>query len=707
MKLRRVLFFGGALLLLLIVFVIDLIRKNVALEAGGVSFARDLMIIGAFVLLYLVLHISTQRRAQSPMKKLGVMLIATLIILLLVIGVGTSINQQFDAKEYALLPLDYGTQFIATILGISLGAYTVLLLLILTDLVLYKRKRSTARNFRIFLVCVAATACSTFFLEPLESSILTGILYGLSIVFALVNSFRLSWIVYLTKKEKIFSLIYGFFLFLCFIGLNVGLSQFSAVHQSLLYYSYPLKQFISLMLVFGNVYAGMAFISTLFHLPTAEAFDRKTTEVASLHNLSRLVTQVFDFDELVETVTSMTLQVCEAKGCWLEIIQLPEVNAKSGLIPIGSYDLKMVGVKNISQREIELLLSGKQSNLRDEVLLQRKPIVIDDVSNDQRFKHLKKEKLAAASMVVVPLVSHTGPIGILYATKDTPHGFFKDDVDVISAFADQATVAIENSRLIKTSIEREHLIREMMLAQEMQRKLLPQTLPQFPTLELDAISTPAFEVGGDYYDFLQLDSSKLGIIVGDVSGKGVSAAFYMSEVKGIFQSLCKLYPSPREFVIKANEVLASSIDKHSFISLIYAVVDFASGTLTLSRAGHCPMLYVSEGKATYIRPSGMGLGLSKDSTFSESMEEQTFTLREGDVCVLYTDGVTEARRGDDEFGYERLMEVVLQASTRSAAGVKAHILESVNIHVEQKLANDDDLTIVVLKWLGNGVSGRA
>ncbi len=707
MKLRRILFFGGALLLLLVVFVIDLVRKNVALEAGGLSVARDLMIIGAFVLLYFVLYISAKKRTQSPMKKLGVMLIATLIVLLLVIGTGTSVNQQFDAKEYALLPLDYGTQFVATILCISLGAYTVLLLLILTDLVLYKRKKSTARNFRIFLILVAATAGSTVLLEPLESSIFTGILYGFAIVFALINSFRLSWIVYLTKKEKIFSLIYGFFLFLCFLGLNIGLSQFSSVHQSMLYYSYPLKQFVSLMLVFGNVYAGMAFVSTLFHLPTAEAFDRKTTEVTSLHNLSKLVTQVFDFDELVDTVTSMTLQVCEAKGCWLEIIHYSEPAGKSIPASAGEGGFQMVGVKNISQREIELLLSGTLSNLRDVVLQERKPIVIDDIQDDPRFKHLKKEKLAAASMVIVPLVSHSGPIGILYATKETSHGFFKDDVDVISAFADQATVAIENSRLIKTSIERERLIREMMLAQEMQRKLLPQVLPQFPSLELDAVSTPAFEVGGDYYDFLQLDNSKLGIIVGDVSGKGVSAAFYMSEVKGIFQSLCKLYPSPREFVIKANEVLASSIDKHSFISLIYAVVDFASGTLTLSRAGHCPMLYVSQGKAAYVRPSGMGLGLSKDSTFSESMEEQTFTLREGDVCVLYTDGVTEARRGDDEFGYERLMETVLHASEGNAASIKSHILGSVNTHVEQKLANDDDLTIVVLKWLGNGVSGRA
>ncbi len=706
MKFKRILIAGGAALLLLIVFVMDLIRKNVALGIGGMSITRDLMSIAAMGMLYLVVQTTLRKRRHSPMKKLGIMLIATLLTLILIIAVGMSGTQQFESKEYALLPLDYGTLFIATLLSVCLGLYAVVLLILLGDLVLFKRNRGSLRNYRILLILTAATVISTLVLEPLESSVLTSVLFGCTILVAAIVSFRLSWIVYLTKKEKLVSLVYGFFLFLCLLGLNVGLHQFSSVDQSLLYHSRPLGQFISVMLLFGCVYSGMAFVSTLFHLPTAEAFDRKSTEVTSLHNLSRLVTQVFDFEELVNTVTSMTLQVCEAKACWLEVLG-SSADTKPGLLLPAAHQIadtglfQTVGVRNINEDEIARLLSGHGADIRNEVLRTRAPMVIDDFSNDQRFKHLKKEKVLTASMVIVPLVSHSGPIGVLYATKDTTHGFFKDDVDVISAFADQATIAIENSRLIRTSIARERLMREMMLAQEMQRKLLPQTLPQFSSLQLDAVSTPAFEVGGDYYDVHQLDSSRLGIVVGDVSGKGVSAAFYMSEVKGIFQSLCRLYPSPRDFVIKANEVLSSSIDKHSFISLIYAVVDIVDGTLTLSRAGHCPMLFISEGRAQYIRPSGMGLGLSKESTFSDSMEQQTLNLREGDVCVLYTDGVTEARRGDDEFGYERLMDVVLHASDDTAEGIKTRILDTVKSHVDHQ-ANDDDLTVVVLKWLGNG-----
>lgn len=699
MKFRRILPIGGLLLLLLVVFLIDLIRKNIGLGIGGLSVVRELMILGAFLLLFLALGRSRRLRKIQPMKNLGVLMIGALIIAAVALLFGLTVDAGFEEKAYELLPLSYGAQFVATFLGIAFGTFSVLVLRLLMDLILYKRKRSTVRLLRIFIGLVLATAISTIMLLPLESGSLTQVLYGAAVVFAVMNAFRLSWIVYLSKREKLVTLAYGFFLFGVFLLLNVVISQNTLINQSLLYYSYPLKQFISLVCLTGAMYFGMGFVSTLFHLPTAEAFDRKTTEVSSLHALSKLVNQLFDFDELVDSVTSMTLQVCEAQSCWLELIHYADDPAVAG-----SYRVEIVGMKNISEEEVRLLGSAGETTMRDLALQQRTPLVIDDLQSDPRLKEIKKSGVKAGSLVVVPLRSQSGPLGILYATKESDHGFFTDDVDVISAFADQASVAIENSRLIKKSIERERLLREMMVAQEMQRKLLPQTLPQFDTLEIDAISTPALEVGGDYYDFLQLDDTRLGVIVGDVSGKGISAAFYMSEVKGIFQALGRLYFSPREFMIKANEALAGSIDKHSFISLIYAVIDITTGRLTLSRAGHCPMVHVSGDSVTYVRPLGMGLGLSRDSTFSSTMEEQTLILKDGDVCVFYTDGVTEARRESDEFGYERLLDAVVQHRHKSAAGLKEELLKLVHTHVNGA-SSDDDLTVVVMKWKQKGTGG--
>lgn len=722
MKVRKFIYIGGSALAFLAVLTLDLIRKNFEFNPDqigtGVGVARGALVIAAFALLYLYFDTRKLYSSLVPAKRLSLIMIYSVIASIACAIIAVATDNNFDTKGDTLSPLTYGAIFIATISGVGLGIFSLLVFRLLRGLILFRRKKGTERNLLIYILLALATSASTLFMDALESSVLTGTLFGFAILFAVVNSFRLPWIVYLTKREKIIGLIYGLLAFIALSGLNAMLNmKETALKYSLLYYSHPLAEFILLTGIFANVYFGMAFISTLFHLPTAEAFDRKTTEVSSLHNLSRLVTQVFNFDELVETVTSMTLQVCEAKSCWLEVIHYADERERTNLLTeenffsnpdVGNYIAHLAGRKNIERLEIHQLLSAGERTLRDEVLEEKKPLVVDDLARDGRFKALAKRP--AGSLVVVPLVSHAGMIGILYALKDMPYGFFKDDVDVISAFADQATIAIENSRLIRKSIERERLLREITLAQEIQRKLLPQSLPQYRTMELDAVSEPAFEVGGDYYDVVELNDDKLGIVVGDVSGKGVSAAFYMAEVKGIFQSLSRLYPSPREFMIKANEALSGSIDKHSFVSLIYAVVDVTTGRLTLARAGHCPLLHISGEHARYLRPNGMGLGLSNGSAFDQNIEEQTIQLRAGDVCVFYTDGVTEARppressategivSADDEFGYERLLDTIIAQREESACQLKDEILRTVKTHAAKR-ENDDDLTVVVLKWL--------
>ena len=319
------------------------------------------------------------------------------------------------------------------------------------------------------------------------------------------------------------------------------------------------------------------------------------------------------------------------------------------------------------------------------------------MSSDKRTKHLPKLK-KTSSLLIVPLLSHQNVIGILYATKEIEYGFDQDDVDILSGFADQVAIAIENARLIERSFEKERLQRELMLAQEMQKRLLPQELPVFDTVDMKAISSPALEVGGDYYDIVRINDRLVGIVIGDVSGKGVGAAFYMAEVKGIFQSLAKIFPSPSAFMIKANEALVTSIDKRSFISLIYSTIDIVTGELIVARAGHCPMLYISSTAKEYIRPQGLGLGMRTGKIFDETIEEKKIMMKSGDVCVFYTDGVTESRSSDgDEFGYERLLDVVDANKHRTAEEIKEAIIQTVWQYTDAQ-GYHDDLTIFVVKW---------
>jgi phosphoserine phosphatase RsbU/P len=701
-KIKKALLITVSGVMFLLAFIFDVVNWSVHYDAAWLGVVRDLMVISAFVIVYFLVE-SLWKREQSLVKKLGFTLVLMLLVSATAGLLSFGASTDFDSKNYSLVPLGFDSIILSSIFGVVLGITIIIVLLQLRDIVLAKRRKGTRRNFSIFVGLALTTSLSTLIYRPLETGLITYILFGLTIIAMLLNSFRLSWIVYLSKREKLFSMSYGFILFCLYIGFDIMISGTATIGKALIFYSPPLKSLISTVSLFATIYFGMTFISTLFHLPTAEAFDRKSSEVSSLHNLSRLVTQALDFNELVDSVTKMTLEVCEAQSSWLETIQTPSsIASYKGLIEANrqASRYETVALKNISIEETQAIVSSNGAMLRMHVLESKKPLVIDEVDADKRTKDLPEVKNKFNSMVVVPLLSHDTVIGILYATKAMEYGFDKEDVDLISAFADQATIAIENSRLIEKSLERERLMREMMVAQEMQKRLLPQKLPELPEIDIEAMSTPAFEVGGDYYDFTMLDEHHLGIAVGDVSGKGVSAAFYMAEMKGIFQSLSKIYRSPSEFLAKAHASLIDTIDRRSFISLIYAVLDLQSGVLTVARAGHCPMLLVSKGKASYIKPVGLGLGMGSPELFERTIVQEEIQLSYGDVAVFYTDGVTEAHTKDEleEFGYDRLLAVAESSGNESAVGMRDAIIMAVDKHMSHE-PPEDDLTIVVMKWI--------
>ena len=696
MKLKKILLLSGALFCFFGVFIISAVSKNIDVEWKTLLHIRTAMVILAFFCTYFYVELQKQELKISLVDRIGRVALIAGIFLGIYVVIRFLPLAGFELREFRIFPLDYLTIFFSSFLTICAGILAIVSLLFLKDMLLYKRKKGTLRNFWILLSIFLATSISTVNIRPLESSLITRILFVVSIVLIIMNSFRLSWIAYLSRRDKIYALLYSLLAFFGFIIINIVLSESSTVEveqsfffNSLRYYSYPLFIFVQLIAIFGSVYFGMAFISTLFHLPTAEAFDRKQTEISSLHNLSRLINQVFDLRELADTATKMTSEACEATSVWLEIIPTDESRQQS----------KVISRKNILEEEISDIVSGGEHSVRAAVLFSKKVLLVDDVASDRRTKHIPKTK-KAGSLLIVPLLSHEKVIGILYATKEMAYGFDQDDADVLSGFADQVAIAIENARLIEKSFEKERLQRELMLAQEMQKRLLPQSLPNHPAVVMCAVSSPALEVGGDYYDVIQLDKNRFGIVIGDVSGKGVGAAFYMAEVKGIFQSLSKIYSSPKEFLIRANETLFSSIDKRSFISLIYSVLDTATGELTLARAGHCPMMYVSASGSEYVKPNGLGLGLNDGAIFNSTIEERKIQLHRDDVCVLYTDGVTESRSADgEEFGYERLMSVVEQCKHTTCDEIKETIIQNVWNYTDAH-GYDDDLTIIVIKWRG-------
>ena len=247
--------------------------------------------------------------------------------------------------------------------------------------------------------------------------------------------------------------------------------------------------------------------------------------------------------------------------------------------------------------------------------------------------------------------------------------------------------------------ERERLKKELEIAAKVQLSLLPKEQPKLEEYDIAGLSIPAKEAGGDYYDFVKLSDNKIGIAVGDVSGKGVGAAIYMTLTKGILQAHAEENVSPRVVLGKVNRLLYKTIEKNSFVSMFYAVLDPVKHTLLYARAGHNPGIFCSfkETNSKLLVSRGMALGLEEGKIFNETLHEDTIELKNGDVVVLYTDGFTEAMNASlEQFGEKKLIEIVEKNRYKSSNDLLNLILKDVRKFTKEH-PQHDDMTIVVLK----------
>lgn len=247
--------------------------------------------------------------------------------------------------------------------------------------------------------------------------------------------------------------------------------------------------------------------------------------------------------------------------------------------------------------------------------------------------------------------------------------------------------------------ERERLRKELEIAAKVQLSLLPKEEPKLPGYDIAAISIPAIEAGGDYFDFVKLSVSKLGVAIGDVSGKGVGAAIYMTLTKGILQAHAEEDTSPKNVLAKVNRLLYKTIEKNSFVSMFYAILDVKQHKMIYARAGHNPGILTSQqsGGTKLLLSKGMALGLEEGQIFSSTLNEEEFALNQGDVCVLYTDGFTEAmNEKNDQFGEDRLISLIEKNRSAGSRELINIILKEVNKFVDN-YPQHDDMTIVVVK----------
>lgn len=247
-------------------------------------------------------------------------------------------------------------------------------------------------------------------------------------------------------------------------------------------------------------------------------------------------------------------------------------------------------------------------------------------------------------------------------------------------------------KYIKKLKARERIERDIEIARELQFQFLPQQLPVHSRFEIATLFNPAHEVGGDYYDFVELGSDRLGIVIADVSGKGIPAAFYMTMVKGIMQTQAHQEDTPADLLKQINRVVYKCTGSNIFITLFYAIIDAGQGTLTYSNAGHNPPLLISQNGCTReLDRGGMVLGVMPKPTY----EEETITLSQGDRLLLFTDGVIETTDVlGEEFGTERLISILKQNFSSPAETINAISKELSTFSAGTPQADDTTMIIV-------------
>jgi serine phosphatase RsbU (regulator of sigma subunit) len=277
-----------------------------------------------------------------------------------------------------------------------------------------------------------------------------------------------------------------------------------------------------------------------------------------------------------------------------------------------------------------------------------------------------------------------------------------DQLGTLAASFNDMTGRIQH--LLVEQDEKRRLEQELRIARDIQMSLLPEGTLTVPGLSVAAICAPAREVGGDYYDFLPLSGGRIGVIIADVSGKGTSAALYMAELKGLMLSLSRIHTSPRALLIEADRIISNHLDARSFITMTYAIVDCAAGTITCARAGHTPFIRIARDApvrhAELLAPDGMVLGLNLDggARFARCLEELTLPVAGGDLLFFFTDGISEAMDGrGDYFGDERLSACLEMLADCRPEAIRDSVLQEVT-RFAQGQPQHDDITMVILKF---------
>jgi len=417
--------------------------------------------------------------------------------------------------------------------------------------------------------------------------------------------------------------------------------------------------------------------------------EHTQAEVRNLHQLieaAKSLNSTLDLEQLLDVILETALHIVDGERGTVYVLQEEKKEIWT----------KVARGLDKDERKTIRLPIGK--GIAGFVAATGDTISIPDAYSDPRFdpEFDRVTGYHTRSILCAPMKDRAGKIvGVFQLLNKRDGVFTESDATIMGALSVHAAIALENARLVAQEKEKIRIERDLAAARDVQKSLLPKHLPEVPGYEFAAVTVPALEVAGDFYDFIRLDQHRVVVTVGDVSGKGLPAALLMAHTQASVRDVAHEASSASACTTLLNDRLVQSTGPEKFVTMVYAILDGSNHMLRYTNGGHNPPVCISEAGPRLLTTGGPILGIIEGTTF----EEEIISLAPGDLIVLYSDGVTEAMNEQQElFGDDHLQEFVARRRNTPAERLKEEILEAVRVH-QRTAAQADDITLLIIRRL--------
>jgi phosphoserine phosphatase RsbU/P len=557
--------------------------------------------------------------------------------------------------------------------------------------ILYETNRQRVRSWNLMRILLVVMLVCTTNIYGLHEWL--GLIYSLLLIPLLFFFFAyimyltadISWASQLNSREKIrviFILIALFFVYLAYFFLLINITALFDFYNKDHEY-YDLFYISGLFAIFYTILSVIVLAS---HYRTSLILEAQTHVIQSFKKINQAITTHLEEPEILNTLLNGAMALAGADAGWIEMFHPDEAER-----------FQILTTKGISKELIKLIFQNH--GLVDNVLISREPYAIKRMEGRSLAKSNNENKYQ--SLLCVPIFSNQHNYGAVILLKKYEKAFEDYTINTISSLAEQTGAALEHRGIVAKSLESERYREQIKIAQDVQNTLLPKKLPAIKGIDMAIENRNAEEIGGDFYDIFRKDDNTIRFGIGDISGHGTTAAFYMAVVKGIFHTIAQGEGDVRDAVLDANRVIKRCFSSGNFFTFTYSELQLTDRSLTFLRAGHCPTFYyhAQSQKVEIFTGNSIGLGIVGDAIFArETPSPTTLHFQTNDILLLLTDGILEAKNvSREEFDIHRVKSLLLQNKHESAQHIASILMEDVQRFTE-KNSCEDDMTVWVMKF---------